>query len=47
MKDVKSEAKKKGMSVEEYQRWDFGRADSNGDGKVTPQELIDLARKEL
>ncbi len=47
MKDVKSEAKKKGMSVEEYQRWDFGRADFNGDGKVTPQELIDLARKEL
>ncbi len=47
MEDVKSEAKDKGMSVEEYQKWDFHRADSDGDGKITPQELIDLARKEL
>ena len=45
--DVKSEAMKKGMSVEKYQKWDFNRADSNRDGNVTPKELIDLARKEL
>ena len=47
IKDVKSEAKKKGMSIEEYQKWDFNRADSDRNGKVTPQELIDLARREL
>lgn len=47
MEDVKSEAKKKSMSVEEYQKWDFNRADVNRDGKISPQELIDLARREL
>ena len=47
MEDVKSEAKDRGMSIEEYQKWDFNRADSNRDRKITPQELIDLARKEL
>ena len=47
MEDVKSEAKDRGMSVEEYQKWDFNRVDSNRDGKITPQELIDLARREL
>ena len=47
MEDIKSEAKEKGMSVEEYQKWDFNRADSNRDGKVTTQEFINLARKEL
>ena len=47
MEDVKSEAKDREMSVEEYQKWDFNRADANRDGKITPQELIDLARREL
>ena len=47
MEDVKSEAKDRGMSVEEYQKWDFNRADANKDGKIAPQELIDLARREL
>ena len=47
IEDVKSEAKDRGMSVEEYQKWDFNRVDSNRDGKITPQELIDLARREL
>ena len=47
MEDVKSEAKDRGMSVEEYQKWDFNRADANRDGKIAPQELIDLARREL
>ena len=47
MEDVKSEAKDRGMSVKEYQKWDFNRADFNRDGKITSQELIDLARKEL
>jgi len=47
MENVKSEAKEKGMSVEKYQKWDFNRADSDRDGKITPQELIDLARREL
>lgn len=40
-------AKEKGMTVEEFQRWEFNRADANRDGKITPQELIALARKEL
>ena len=40
-------AKKKGMTVYEYQKWEFNRADANRDGKITEQELIDLARKEL
>ena len=40
-------AKEEGMTVEEFQKWEFNRADANRDGKVTPQELIDLARKEL
>ena len=47
MEDVQSEAKDRGMSVEEYQKWDFKRVDSDGDGKISPQELIDLARREL
>ena len=47
MENVESEAKEHGMSIEEYQKWDFNRADFNRDGKITPQELIDLARKEL
>jgi len=47
MEDVKSEAKDRGMSVEEYQKWDFNRADANRDGKISPKELIDLARREL
>ncbi len=47
MEMLKAEAKEKGMSVEEYQKWDFNRADRNRDGKVSSQELIDLARKEL
>jgi len=47
MEDVKSEAKDKNMSVKEYQKWDFNRADANRDGKISPQELIDLARREL
>jgi len=46
-REVLKEAKKKGMSVDEYQKWDFNRADANRDRKITPQELIDLARKEL
>ena len=40
-------AKEKGMTVKEFQKWEFNRADANRDGKITPQELIDLARKEL
>ena len=47
MENVKSEAKDRGMSLEEYQKWDFKRVDSDGDGKIAPQELIDLARREL
>ena len=47
MKDVKSEAKDRGMNVEAYQKWDFNRADSDGNGKISPQELINLARREL
>ena len=47
MKELNREAKEKGMSIEEYQKWDFNRADANRDGKITPQELIDLARREL
>ena len=43
--DVEQEAKEKGMTVEEYQKWDFNRADGNGDGKVTAEELIYLFRK--
>ncbi|RTZ59294.1 MAG: hypothetical protein DSZ32_05490 [Gammaproteobacteria bacterium] len=46
-RDVSKEAKEKGMSVEEYQKWDFNRADANRDGKITTQELIDLFRNEL
>ena len=45
--DVLKEAKKKGMTVDEYQKWEFNRADANRDGKVTKQEFINLARKEL
>ena len=45
--EFQRDAKKKGMTVEEYQKWEFNRADANRDGKITPQELIDLARKEL
>ncbi len=41
------EAKEKGMTIDEYQKWDFNRADSNRDGKVTQQEMIDLFRKEF
>ncbi len=43
--DVAEEAKKKGMTVEEYQKWDFERADIDKNGKITAQELIDLFRK--
>jgi Ca2+-binding EF-hand superfamily protein len=42
--DVAQKAKEKGMTIEEYQKWDFSRADGNKDGKVTAQELIDLFR---
>ena len=45
--NVAQEAKEKGMSIEEYQKWDFNRADENRDGKVTKQEMIDLFRKEF
>jgi len=45
--NVAKEAKEKGMSIEEYQKWDFNRADGNRDGKVTKQEMIDLFRKEF
>ncbi len=44
--DVAEEAKEKGMTVEEYQKWDFERADADRNGKVTAQELIDLFRRE-
>lgn len=46
-KEFLKEAKEKGMTVDEYQKWEFNRADANRDGKITPQELIVLARKEL
>jgi Ca2+-binding EF-hand superfamily protein len=45
--NVEKEAKEKGMTVEEYQKWDFNRADTDRDGKVTVQEIINLFRKEL
>lgn len=45
-KDTIKEAKDKGMTKEEYLKWDFNRADKNGDGKVTAQEMIDLFRKD-
>ena len=46
-KETAREAKEKGMTIEEYQKWDYNRADANKDGKVTQQELIDLFRKEF
>ena len=46
-KDTAKEAKDKGMTIEEYQKWDYNRADANKDGKITEQELIDLFRKEF
>ena len=45
--DVLKGAKEKGMSVDEFQKWEFNRADENRDGKITKEELINLARKEL
>jgi len=44
--NIAQEAKDKGMTKEEYLKWDFSRPDENGDGKITVQELINLARKE-
>ena len=44
--NIAQEAKDKGMTQEEYLKWDFSRPDKNGDGKITVQELIDLFRKE-
>jgi len=43
--DTAREAKKKGMTIEEYEKWEFNKADKNRDGKVTSQELIDLFRE--
>ncbi len=43
--DVAQEAKEKGMTVEDYQKWEFDQADIDRNGKVTAQELIDLFRK--
>ena len=45
--DIAKEAKEKGMTIEEYQKWDYNRADANRDGKITEQELIDLFHKEF
>jgi len=45
--DITKEAKEKGMTIEEYQKWDYNRADANRDGKITEQELIDLFHKEF
>ena len=45
--DFVENAKEKGMTVEEYQKWEFERADTNSDGKVTTQEFIDLFRREF
>lgn len=44
--EIARQAKKKGMTVDEYSKWDFNRTDLNKDGKITAQELIDLFRKE-
>ena len=41
------EAKEKGMTIDEFQKWEFNRADANRDGKITKEELINLAKKEL
>ncbi len=35
---IASEAKKKGMSVDEYSKWEFNRADLNRNGKVTAHQ---------
>ncbi len=43
--DFAEAAKEEGMTVEEYQKWEFNRADADRNGKVTAQELIDLFRK--
>ena len=45
--DFVENAKEKGMTVEEYQKWEFERADTDRDGKVTTQEFIDLFRREF
>ena len=45
--DFVESAKEKGMTVEEYQKWEFERADVDRDGKVTAQEFIDLFRREF
>ena len=39
-------AREKGMTVDEFKKWEFNRADENRDGKITKEELINLARKE-
>ena len=44
--DTAKEAKERGMTIDEYQKWEFNRADANRNGKVTAQELIDLFRNE-
>lgn len=43
---IESEAKKKNMTVDEYLKWDFSRADFNGDAKISVQELIRLVRED-
>ncbi len=45
--DVMHEAKAKGMTKKKYLQWDFNRADENKDGKVSAQEFINMANKEL
>jgi Ca2+-binding EF-hand superfamily protein len=45
--EMAQRAKEKGMTEEEYLKWDFSRADGNRDGKITEQELIELFRKEM
>ena len=44
--DTAREAKKRGMTIDAYQKWDFNRADTDRNGKVTAQEMIDLFRNE-
>ncbi len=44
--DIAKEAKERGMTKKEYLKWDFNRADGNKDGKITAQELINMAKEE-
>ena len=44
--NITKKAKERKMTIEEYQKWDFNRADTDKNGKVTEQELINLFRRE-